>query len=289
MAPGRLFEGGETSRRRENPGVIDWERTVHGVGDLHAGAIRRARAERVLEDVAELGTPALHLQIGDATEHGTAEEDRAARRWLGRLPGPHRTVLGNHDILRGGRTPTAWAAAYGYESKNYVVDLPFVRIVAVGPDGAAEGWRAGVLSAATLAWLDEQLAGADGDCWVACHWPLFRSVLGNPRMLYTSAMPSFHAKPDEEIRALLARRRNARAWLSGHTHSPLHAPGFVTRVRLPRRRSVLSVNFSALVGVGKKREPADPLCSVYLTHRPGTIEVRFRDHRAGVWEQWPRG
>jgi Calcineurin-like phosphoesterase len=265
------------------PAALDWNRTVHGVGDLHAGAIRRARAERVLDDVGLLGTPALHLQIGDATEHGMAEEDRAARRWLSRLPGPHRTILGNHDILHNRRTPAQWARAYGYESKNYVVDLPFVRVIAVGPDRTLEGRRAGVLSAATLAWLGDQLARAPGDCWIACHWPLHRTVMGDPRRHFTSAMPSFHAKPDPDIRALLARHRNAKAWLSGHTHSPLHAPGLITRARLGGGRSLLAVNLSALVGVGKRREPSDPLCSVYLTHRAGSIEIRFRDHRARAW------
>jgi 3',5'-cyclic AMP phosphodiesterase CpdA len=268
-----------------DPGVVDWARTVHGVGDLHAGAIRRARAERVLEDTAALGTPALHLQIGDATEHGTPEEDRAARRWLARLPGPHHTILGNHDIMRNGRSAAQWARAYGYESKNYVVDLPFVRVIAVGPDRALEGRRSGELSAATLAWLEEQLDDADRDCWIACHWPLFRTVLGDPRKHFTSAMQSFYVKPASEIRALLSRHRNARAWLSGHTHSPLHAPGLVKRVQLPRGRTLLSVNLSAVVGVGKVREPADPLCSAYLTHRPGTIEVRFRDHRRSAWKR----
>jgi hypothetical protein len=96
-------------------------------------------------------------------------------------------------------------------------------------------------------------------------------------------MSSFHAKPDRELRVLLARHRNAKAWLSGHTHSPLSAPGFVTRARLARRRTILAVNLSALIGVGKTREPGDPLRSVYLTHRPDSIEVRFRDHRSGAW------
>jgi 3',5'-cyclic AMP phosphodiesterase CpdA len=277
-----LFEG-KILPMPVDPAAVDWARTVHGVGDLHAGAIDRSRAERVLQDVALLGTPALHLQIGDATEHGTREQDRAALRWLARLPGPWHTVLGNHDIMHNGRTPGQWARAYGYTSKNYVVDLPFVRVIAVGPDRARSGRRAGELSPATLVWLEEQLAGVERDCWVACHWPLYRTVLGDTRKLFTSAMQSFHAKPDAEIRALLGRHRNATAWLSGHTHSPLHAPGLVARARLPRGRSILSVNFSALVGVGKVRQPRDPLCSAYLTHRPGTIEVRFRDHRAGVW------
>jgi 3',5'-cyclic AMP phosphodiesterase CpdA len=277
-----LFEG-RIARVSVDLGVRDWARTVHGIGDLHAGAIRRTRAERVLDDVAVLQTPALHLQIGDITEDGTADQDREARSWLAGLPGPHRTILGNHDILRNRRTPAQWARAYGYRSKNYVVDLPFVRVIAVGPDRADEGRRSGELSEATLAWLEEQLADADGDCWVACHWPLYRTVMGDPRRHFTSAMQSFHVKPDHEIRALLARQRNARAWLSGHTHSPLHVPGLVTRVRLARRRVVLSVNLSALVGVGKVRDPRDPLCSAYLTHRPGTIQVRFRDHRARRW------
>jgi Calcineurin-like phosphoesterase len=262
---------------------IDWSRTVHGVGDLHAGAIGSARGAGVLEDAAVLGTPALHLQIGDATEHGTPDEDGLARRWLGRLPGPHRTILGNHDILNNRRTPADWARAYGYQSKNYVVDLPFVRIIAVGPDRNLQGKRAGMLSTATLHWLERQLVRAPGDCWVACHWPLYRTVLGDPRRLFTSAMASFHVKPDADIRALLARHRNAKAWLSGHTHSPLHAPGLVTRARLSRGRRIASVNLSALVGVGKVRDPGDPICSVYVTHHPGKIEVRFRDHRARAW------
>src|SRR4051794_17656817 len=96
----------------------DWSRTVHGVGDLHAGGIRTARVAKVLEDVGRLPTPALHLQIGDATEHGLEAEDVRARRWLGRLPGRHETILGNHDIFHNGRTPGRWAKAYGYRSKN---------------------------------------------------------------------------------------------------------------------------------------------------------------------------
>jgi 3',5'-cyclic AMP phosphodiesterase CpdA len=266
-----------------DPDAIDWARTVHGIGDLHAGAIRRVRAEQVLADVARLGPPALHVQIGDATEHGAPDEDRAAIRWLARLPGPHCVVIGNHDILRNRRTPAQWARAYGYPSKNYVVDLPFVRVIAVGPDRAFEDRRAGELSPATLAWLEDQLVGAEGDCWIACHWPLRRTVLGNPRRHFTSKMLGFHVKPDRIIRALLARHANATAWLSGHTHSPLHVPGVVTRVPLAGGRSILSINFSALVGIGKVREPKDPLCSPYLTHRPGSVEVRFRDHRKGAW------
>jgi hypothetical protein len=109
--------------------------------------------------------------------------------------------------------------------------------------------------------------------------------MGNPDRHFTSAMSAFHAKPDQGIREVLAHHPNAKVWLSGHTHSPLSAPGFIKRARLGPKRSIVAINTSALVGVGKRRDSRDPLCSVYLTHRRGKIEVRFRDHRSGAWRE----
>jgi hypothetical protein len=96
-------------------------------------------------------------------------------------------------------------------------------------------------------------------------------------------MAAFHAKPDERIRELLRGHANAKLWLSGHTHSPLSAPGLIKRARVGPKRSIVTLNASALVGIGKRRNPRAPLCSLYLTHRPGRIEIRARDHRAGEW------
>jgi Calcineurin-like phosphoesterase len=271
--------------RRPSPRstVPDWPRTVHCIGDLHAGAIPRARLAAVSRDIERLRAPRLHLQIGDATESGTGDEDRQALRFLSRLPSPWVTALGNHDILHNKRSPGDWAKAYDQPGQNFTADLPFARLIVLGPDRTAEGKHAGVLSPSTLSFLDRELARSPKDCWVACHWPLFRTVMGDPQRNFTSAMAAFHAKPDERIRSLLARHANSKLWLSGHTHSPLDAPGLITRARLPRGRSIAAINLSALVGVGKKREPDDPLRSLYLTHRPGRVEVRCRDHRAGVW------
>jgi 3',5'-cyclic AMP phosphodiesterase CpdA len=261
----------------------NWEHTVHCIGDLHAGAITRVRINAVSRDVDGLAAPALHLQIGDATERGTAAQDELALSFLERLPGPCVTALGNHDILHNERSAADWARAYGHPSQNFAVDLGFVRLVVIGPNRSEPGRRAGRLSAAALSFLERELAGADTDCWIACHWPLFRTVMGDPRLHFTSAMAAFHAKPDEEIRDLLGRHPNAKLWLSGHTHSPLSAPGLIKRVRLGPKRSIVAINTSALVGVGKRRNPRAPLCSLYLTHRPGGIEIRCRDHRAGRW------
>ncbi len=261
----------------------DWKRTVHCLGDLHAGGITPARMEAVSRDIELLGPPALHLQVGDATEGGREHEDVLAREFLDALPGQWAAALGNHDILHNDRTVAAWSRAYGQRSQNFTVELDFVRLVVIGPDRNEPGRRAGCLSSATLSFLQRELAGTERDCWVVCHWPLLRTVMGDPRLHFTSAMEAFHAKPDQAIRELLARHRNAKVWLSGHTHSPLSAPGLIKRTRLAPKRSIVAVNASALVGIGKRRDPRAPLCSLYLTHRPGSLEVRCRDHRAGAW------
>ena len=245
----------------------DWGRTVHCLGDLHAGAITDVRLDAVSRDVGRLSAPALHLQIGDATERGTAAQDSLALRFFERLPGPWATALGNHDILRNARTPASWARVYGQPSQNFAVDLHFVRVVVVGPNRSEPGRRAGHLSSATLAFLERELSHADTDCWIACHWPLFRTVMGDPRLHFTSAMAAFHAKPDQRIRDLLRS----------------HPPGLLKRARLGPKRSIVALNASALVGIGKRRNPRAPLCSLYLTHHAGRIEIRCRDHRAGEW------
>jgi len=261
----------------------DWKRTVHCVGDLHAGAITRVRMEAVSRDIEALGPPALHLQVGDATEGGTEKEDELARGFLDGSPAQWVSALGNHDILHNQRTVADWGRAYGQRSQNFTVELDFVRLIVIGPDRNEPGRRAGRLSGATLSFLDRELAGSEKDCWVACHWPLLRTVMGDPRLHFTSAMEAFHAKPDRDIRELLASHRNAKIWLSGHTHSPLSAPGLIKRTRLAPKRTIVAVNASALVGIGKRRDPRAPLCSLYLTHRPGYLEVRCRDHRASKW------
>ena len=67
----------------------DWERTVHCLGDLHAGAITRARMDAVSRDIELLGPPALHLQVGDATENGRDVIGVAFPAWFAaaRAPG----------------------------------------------------------------------------------------------------------------------------------------------------------------------------------------------------------
>jgi hypothetical protein len=266
-----------------NPSMPAWDHTVHCIGDLHAGAITDVRLGAASRDLARLGTPALRLQVGDSTERGTEAEDEIAHRFLDGLQGRWAAVLGNHDIFGNRRSANDWARAYRQASHNFSIDLEFVRVIAIGPDRSEPGPRSGRLSDTTLDFLDGELADGPEHCWIACHWPLSRTVMGDPRLHFTSAMAAFQAKPDADIRELLAGRPNARLWLSGHTHSPLSAPGLIKRARLPHGRSIWTVNASALVGVGKRRDPRAPLCSLFLTRGRDRIEVHCRDHRAGGW------
>ena len=264
---------------------MDWSRTIHCIGDLHAGGIKRPRVQAMLDDVNALPTPALHLQVGDSTENGLPKEDALAKRWLGRLPARHYTLMGNHDVMHNKRTAKQWAAVHGYKSQSYVIDFPTLRIVVVGPDRDYAAERSGTLSERTLKWMEARIRNEpDKTIWIACHWPLKDTVLGDPERLYTSTMQSFYAKPDDRIRALLAKYPNARAWISGHTHSPIDVPGLLTRATLPRGRKIVTVNCSAIVVVGKKRDDSDPIRSLYLTHFPGRMEVRFRDHGQRKWK-----
>ena len=264
---------------------MDWSRTIHCIGDLHAGGIKRPRVQAMLDDVNALPTPALHLQVGDSTENGLPKEDTLAKRWLGRLPADYYTLMGNHDVMHNKRTAKQWAAVHGYQSQSYVIDFPTLRIVVVGPDRDYGAERSGTLSARTLKWMEARIRNEpDKTIWIACHWPLKDTVMGDKNRFYNSHMPSFYAKPDDGIRALLAKYPNAKAWISGHTHSPIDVPGLLTRAPLPRRRKIVTVNCSAVVFVGKKRDESDPIRSLYLTHFPGRMEVRFRDHGERKWK-----
>ena len=239
----------------------DWKHTVHCIGDLHAGAITRARMEALSRDIERLGPPALHLQVGDATEGGKEHEDGLAREFLDDLPGQWVSALGNHDILHNDRTVADWASAYDQSSQNFTVELDFVRVIVIGPDRNEPGRRAGRLSGATLSFLERELESTETDCWVVCHWPLLRTVMGDPRLHFTSAMEAFHAKPDAGIRKLLARHRNAKVWISGHTHSPLSAPGLIKRTRLAPKRSIVGCE---RLSPGRDRQAAGPARAALL-------------------------
>ena len=247
---------------------------------------RTVRIDAVSRDVGQLRAPALHLQIGDATDGGTEEQDEGAavprsacpRPWVDGARQPRHPAQRAHPRARG-------RASYGQPVAELLVDLDFVRVVLIGPNRSEPG-QAGRGASRPPRWRSSSASSpsAGHDCWIACHWPLFRTVMGDPRLHFTSAMAAFHAKPDERIRDLLRGHRERQAVaLGAHALAAECAGADQARAARPEDASILAINTSALVGVGKRRNPARPAVLARLTHRPGRIEIRARDHRAGEW------
>jgi hypothetical protein len=197
---------------------------------------------------------------------------------------PWYTALGNHDIQNDVRTAAAWAAAYSLQSQNYTVDLGFVKLIVVGPDSMISGTM--LLSAATLTFLSNALANAGKPCFIISHAPLYNTVVGSTTGadgVYSSTENFFHAKPDTDIRAILNAQPNAKAWISGHTHSPIDTPGLI-KTESVGTRSIVSINCSATFYTGRTLEWYDPLITLFLTHTGSNLEIRVRNHGAGVWD-----
>jgi hypothetical protein len=199
------------------------------------------------------------------------------------LGGKWYTALGNHDIEQNARTAAAWAAAYGLASKNYTADLGFAKLIFVGPDSIGATMT---LSAATLTFLTNELANAGKHCFVICHAPLYNTVVGSTTgagAVWSSTETFFSVYPDADIRAILNAQPNAKAFISGHTHSPLGAPGFIKSESVGTR-NVICINCSATFYTGRTYENFDPIITLFLTHTGSNLEIRFRNHGAGVWD-----
>ena len=142
------------------------------------------------------------------------------------------------------------------------------------------------LNATTRTWLNDQLASAGKPCFIICHEPLANTVVGNTTgagAVWSSAEASFHIHPDTEIRAILNAQPNAKAWISGHTHSPVDTPGFIKSESVGTR-SVIAINCASTDYVGRTREWYDPIITLFMTYTGSALEIRFRNHGAGIWD-----
>jgi 3',5'-cyclic AMP phosphodiesterase CpdA len=72
-------------------------RTLLHVSDLHFGRVDDSLVEPLIATAHALG-PDLVVISGDFTQRARRSEYRAARAFLGRMPGPQLLVPGNHDI-----------------------------------------------------------------------------------------------------------------------------------------------------------------------------------------------
>lgn len=256
--------------------------TIHFIGDMHFGGISATRTDKIaamyhaarcLPDVRAT------VQLGDLVHNGLSSEDTAALAWMDDIDPDWLLVIGGHDFWNYVRTPAEAAAALGTEL-HYTVDYDTFRLIVLDPDTLG-----GNLPTATLDFLDDSLSGTPLDCWIACHYPLYDTVTSSdPTNYYRSVDGGFYALPDSDIRTILAAHTNAKAWIAGHTHTPISEPTLVSAVTVGSHK-LASINCSSPYYVGKTAEAADPMNTLYVTRRPdGTIDVRFRNWGAGIWD-----
>lgn len=270
------------------------DRTLHCIGDLHTGATTQQRFDIVADDLARPSMPSLatHLQLGDFTNDGTTAQDQSAIAYMNAIGGDWYAVVGNHDVASS-RTAQEAALAWGMPGKDYVVDLGYAVVIALGFDAINNNGM--IFRTTTMDWLNTQLLAHSGQpCLLAAHPPLHETVgVGDDNTVdYLSTDPFFFAVDesaytgtsydDGDIRAVIADNPNAKAWLSGHTHSPLSASRLVMSETIGGH-TVAHVNTSAIYYTGRTVQWTDRLATAYLTVNDDSIEVRYRDHGAHQW------
>lgn len=266
--------------------------TLHVMSDTHFGLLTTRRKDKFGGDLLldrMMPAVAAHLHCGDFVQAPDTTQDTEGLAWASTYLGdaPLWIDIGNHDVdgTWGGTTRTGAqaATALGMPGRDWTTDLGFARLISLGIENVSGG--SPQIDAASLTYLDTQLAAAGTQpCWVTSHAPLYNTVgAGGPTTEYKSTDAGFYYPNDADIRAILADYPNAKAWISGHTHSPIEANNLISAETIGGH-TVAAINASAIEYVEKVRDSNQPIHSVYVTAVDDTtIEVRFRNHGAGVW------
>lgn len=168
-----------------------------------------ARLEACIEDINRDHADAdLVVISGDLADDGERAAYVALRERLARLRPPHRLMIGNHDdrdlFLQ---VFDDVGADGGYVQAS--IDTAHGRLVLL--DTLDPGRIAGRLCASRLAWLDRQLAEADGaPVYVFMHHPPFR--------LHMPDLDRVGLVNADEFEGLLRKHGNVRHIFAGHVH-----------------------------------------------------------------------
>ncbi|MGH4032219.1 metallophosphoesterase [Actinomycetota bacterium Odt1-20B] len=206
------------------------------ISDLHLDGTPRAteRAERVMDHLRALPGPLDALLVtGDIADHG-AESEYAEAAALLKAPFPVLTCPGNHDRRGPYRTALLGepAADGPVNSAHHVGGCVILML-----DSTVPGRDEGLLDGETYAWLEATLDELDGETPVllAFHHP--------PVALHHPLPDSYQLGRPHALAALLERRPEIVAVLTGHAHSPgattfagrplLVGPGVTWTLRLP--------------------------------------------------------
>lgn len=267
----------------------DPARTINVVGDVHYGTIIQTRLDVAAADLIESRPYCAHrVYIGDMVQSGAdSSQNTGALAWATSIDADRDdwdTIPGNHEY-DASANGASWATFWGYDSYNYIRDLGFCTMIVVSAEDVGSPY-AQTLSSETLAWLDAQLAATSQDCIIFSHGPLRATVTGTKDQGSgaTSFDPNLYTHPDDEVRAILARYRHARAWISGHIHSRMNAPDLV-KAEPVGDRTIVAINASAIYQTLPTSDPAtDAIASLFVSVFPDRIEVRCRNHRTGAFD-----
>lgn len=298
-------------------------------GDLHfrmheqRRALHAPRMACMFADVQQVwqeeGKPAFCVAPGDIVDKGAASHYELAQQELKRQLGdiPLYPGIGNHeyqpdsddDVLHTAQEfmvawdkplRYAWTAGPAQEIVCIMLDHPNPFL----PGTRREHPRV-IFSEETLNFLDETLTQHAGRmAFIFAHCPLHNTVLDRDperNMDDDSLDPFFFVENSDEVRAILARHRNAVLYVSGHTHSGWGSPQLVFTEQLGGH-AVSHVNLMSPWYTGRfagVRKSADGSTLIYRPDTPDVlvtfafhvyakhILVRAREHQSQRWlGQW---
>lgn len=294
-----------------------------GIGDLHYRAItawhecHTARLSSLFDDLQALwqaeGQPAFCVSPGDLIETCAPENYELAKTALrAQLDDiPLYPGVGNHEYhAADGEDPTHTAETftatwgkplrYSWEIEGAVcimLDYP-------NPRTLADHKRV-YISPETLAFLDETLAQyQDRPAIVFLHCPLYNTVRDRGEGVkrdYNSLEHFFAPENSADVRAILARRKNACLFISGHTHSGWEAPNLVVTEQLGGHPTTF-INLMSPWYTGYHKGPVLSDDHQTVTYRPDDPDVipsfsfqiyadhasiRLREHNSRSWlKEW---
>ena len=188
-------------------------RILH-LSDPHFGTVDDRLVQPFL-DLAQRLKPDLCVISGDMTQRARADQFRAARNFLARLPGPVLIVPGNHDMPLENLVVRLLAPFSGYRRAFGATLEPQVRL----PDAVVQGvntanplvWKAGRLRRSSVTLLRQTFGAAPKG-----HWRVV--VMHHAPVPAADGTPADIADPVETLAALADA--GADVVLSGHTHMP---------------------------------------------------------------------
>ncbi|WP_321877124.1 phosphodiesterase [Paraburkholderia bannensis] len=203
--------------------------------------------------------PDFVLITGDLTDEGSPAEYAMVRELLAPLRVPYALMPGNHDDrvqLREAFSDHPWLPREGEGELDFGVDVGTTRLLAL--DTTVPGFHHGELSAASLEWLEHELAASeDKRIMIAMHHPPFST--GIPYLdLY--GLANVDALAD-----ILSRHANVDRIVAGHVHRSMQGRlGAVPVLTCPSTTTQIAARFKPDAGPASYLEPP-----AYLLHRWG--------------------